>query len=527
MPNKPLPRFKLRGLILGLAVCSVLITLGNSFYATYEVQRSLLINNTLEANRVYAAKLAEVTDVFLDMAQDRLAYSAGSLSEHMDDALSLNTEVQRLHQPTDTFNSVVVVNAQSKVLAASPEALNIRGVTLESAHASQSIAAKYPVITDPFTSASGNYLISLSHPIFSASGDYLGYIAGTIYLQQKNIINDFLGKHYYQDGSYLYVVDRYKTLIYHPDTARIGEKIEKNIAINEVITGNEGAYAITNSKGIEMLAGFAPIRNAGWGVIAQRPKKMTLASLDGHIINVFLRSLPLVLLTLLGIWLAALLISRPLWLLARNTRSIEDSRLDDRAVQDNISHIHSWYFEAAQLKRAIVNSMSLLNDKISQLHSDSHTDAMTELLNRRGMSQVLNDYQQTHTPFSVITLDIDFFKRVNDTYGHDVGDEVIKKLAQLMRSQARKEDQLCRSGGEEFVMFLPNTSQNIAFTVAERLRNLIAVTDIPIVGYITVSFGVTYWSGAKSATSIDQTLKRADQALYQAKQQGRNQTVCL
>lgn len=527
MPNTPLPRFKLRGLILGLAVCSVLITLGNSFYATYEAQRSLLINNTLEANRVYAAKLAEVTDVFIDMAQDRLAYSAQLLGEQMANSANLTQEVQRLYAPTGTFNSVVVVSAEAKVLATAPSTLKLNGTTLTSPDAQASIAARFPVITDPFTSSAGNYLISLSHPIYSRSGEYLGYIAGTIYLQQKNIINDYLGKHYYQDGSYLYVVDRHKTLIYHPDKQRIGEKVENNLAINAVISGEEGAYPIVNSKGIDMLTGFAPIRSTGWGVLTQRPKKITLASLDGHIMNVFLRSLPLVILTLLGIWLAAVLISRPLWLLARDTRSIEDSQLDDKAVQDNISDIHSWYFEAAQLKRAIVKSMGLFNDKISQLHSDSHTDSMTELLNRRGMNQVLSDYQETQTEFSVITLDIDFFKRVNDTHGHDVGDEVIKKLAQLMRTQARKEDQLCRSGGEEFMMFLPHTTQETAFAVAERLRKLIATTNIPIVGYITVSFGVASWSASASSSSIEQTLKRADQALYQAKQQGRNRTVCL
>ncbi|ART83511.1 diguanylate cyclase [Oceanisphaera profunda] len=532
MSSKSLPKFKLRGLILVLAVFSVLITLGNSFYATYEVQRSLLINNTLEANRVYAAKLAEVTDVFLDMAQDRLAYSAEMLSDQMHSEAGLVAEVRRLQEPTNTFNSVVVVNDKARVLAVSPEALGLSGETLHSRQARLSIAARAPVITDPFISAAGNYLISLSHPIFAANGEYLGYIAGSIYLQQKNILNDILGKHYYQDGSYLYVVDRNKTLIYHPNPERIGQRIEHNPAIDEVIAGNEGAYRVTNSQGVAMLAGFAPVTNAGWGVVAQRPNTMTLAGLDGHIIKVFLKSLPLVLLTLLGIWLSALLISRPLWQLASGTRQIDNTplnnaQINNRTTQDNISHINSWYFEAAQLKRAIIKSMGLLNDKISQLHSDSHTDAMTELLNRRAMTQVLDSYQQAHTPFSVITLDIDLFKRINDTYGHDVGDEVIKKLAQLMRLQARKEDQLCRSGGEEFMIFLPNTSQDTAVRVAERLRELIAATDIPTVGTITVSLGVGHWSGADSATSINDTLKLADQALYQAKQQGRNQTVAL
>ncbi|MBU3823353.1 MAG: sensor domain-containing diguanylate cyclase [Candidatus Oceanisphaera merdipullorum] len=522
MQNTPLPWFKLRGLILGLAVCSVLITLGNSFYATYEAQRSLLINNTLEANRVYAAKLAEVTTVFLDMAQDRLAYSANLLGEQMNDATRLGEEVLRLQQSTEIFNSVAVVDANARVLATSPEALGIRGLKLMSVQAQLAISTKIPMITDPFTSEAGNYLISVSRPIFAKDGNYLGYVMGTIYLQKKNILNDFLGKHYYQDGSYLYVVDRHKTLIYHPDNARIGEQVEQNPAIDAVVSGQEGAYAVTNSKGIEMLAGFAPIANTGWGVVAQRPRDITLAGLDGHIIKVFIRSLPMVLLTLFGIWLSAVLISRPLWLLARDTRLIED-----KTAQDNISHIHSWYFEAAQLKRAIVKSMGQLNDKISQLHNDSHTDAMTGLLNRRGMASVLDSYQEKRTVFSVITLDIDFFKRVNDTYGHDVGDEVIKKLAQLMRTQARKEDQLCRSGGEEFMIFLPNILPETAFTVAERLRELIAGTEIPLVGYITVSFGVAYWAALDSPRSINDTLKLADQALYKAKQQGRNRTVCL
>lgn len=527
MSSKSLPKFKLRGLILVLAVFSVLITLGNSFYATYDVQRSLLINNTLEANRVYAAKLAEVTDVFLDMAQDRLAYSAEMLSDQIHSEAGLVAEVRRIHETTNTFNSVVVVNDKARVLAVSPEALGLSGETLHSRQARLSIAARAPVITDPFISAAGNYLISLSHPIFAANGEYVGYIAGTIYLQQKNILNDILGKHYYQDGSYLYVVDRNKTLIYHPNPERIGQRIEHNPAIDEVIIGNEGAYGVTNSQGMAMLAGFAPVANAGWGVVAQRPEQMTLAGLDGHIIKVFLKSLPLVLLTLLGIWLSALLISRPLWQLASGTRQIDNTQINNSSMQNNISHINSWYFEAAQLKRAIIKSMGLLNDKISQLHSDSHTDAMTGLLNRRGMASVLDNYQAERTVFSVIALDIDFFKRVNDTYGHDVGDEVIKKLAQLMRTQARKEDKLCRSGGEEFMIFLPNTPQDTAVRVAERLRELIAATDIPTVGTITVSLGVGHWSGTGSVKSINDTLKLADKALYQAKKQGRNQTVAL
>ena len=511
-------KLNLRSLILLLAVVSVLITLGNSFYATYKVQRDLLISNTLEANRVYAAKLAEMTDVFLESAQDQLAYSAGLLGSQMDDDAALMNEARRLHKQTNSFNSVVIVNQDAVIVATSPETLEVKGLTLTSPSARQSLEAKKAMITDPFVSPAGNYLISISHPIMSKGGRYLGYIAGTIYLQEGNILNRILGKHYYHDGSYIYVTDRNKTLIYHPDKQRIGQKISNNTAIDEVLAGTEYALATVNSQGIDMLAGFAPITKSSWGVVAQRPRLSTLEGLDGHISAVFMKSVPLVLFTLAGIWLSAIFISRPLWQLASNARL-----MDRQEVQENISGIHGWYFEVAELKRAILKGMGLLNDKISKLHTDSHTDVMTSLLNRRGMQQVLDSYQKQLQPFSIITLDIDHFKRVNDTHGHDVGDKVIQALAGLMKTHARKGDALCRSGGEEFMIFLPGIDLTIANDIAERLRLQVADFEMPTAGFITISLGIAYWSGENH--SINDTLKRADEALYQAKQQGRNRSV--
>ena len=513
-----LPKLNLRSLILLLAVISVLLTLGNSFYATYKVQRDLLISNTLEANRVYAAKLAEMTDIFLKSAQDQLAYSASQLGSQMDDEIVLMSEARRLHKQTSSFNSVVIVNKDAVIVATSPHTLEMKGVTLTSPSARQSLEAKKALITDPFVSPAGNYLISISHPIMASDGRYLGYIAGTIYLQQENILNRILGTHYYHDGSYIYVVDRNKTLIYHPDKQRIGQQISNNIAIDEVIAGSEYALATVNSQGIDMLAGFAPIRKSSWGVVAQRPRSSTLAGLDGHITAVFMKSIPLVLFTLAGIWLSAIFISRPLWQLASNARL-----MDKQEVQANISGIHGWYFEVAELKRAILKGMGLLNDKISQLHTDSHTDAMTTLLNRRGMQQVLDGYQKQQQPFSIITLDIDHFKRVNDTYGHDLGDKVIQTLAILMKKHARKGDALCRSGGEEFMIFLPGIDLTMAGDIAERLRLQVASFEIPTAGFITISLGVATWSGR--GHSINDSLKQADKALYLAKRQGRNRSV--
>lgn len=516
-----LPRFlkiDLRSLILALAVISVMATLSNSFYATYEAQRALLISNTLDANRVYAAKLAEMTNTMLQSSQSQLAYSAALLAPAMKDDSTLLSEVRRLQQQTATFNSVAVVNADAVVVAVYPDTLQVKGARLTSQSAKLSITTRQPVITDPFVSLSGNYLISISYPIFDKEQAYLGYVAGTIYLQSHNMLSGILGQHYYQDGSSLYVVDRNRTRIYHPDSTRVGEKIRDNGVVDRVLNGEEGALALTDETGTEMLAGFAPIPQTHWGVVAQRPRAATLAGLDQQMMHVLLKIIPINLLILLFIWISAIFISRPLWQLAHKAKL-----MDQQESLKNIARIRVWYFEAAQLKQAMLKGLGLLNTRITQLHNDSHTDAMTGLFNRRGMQQVLDSYQALGQPLAVIALDIDHFKQINDGFGHDVGDQVLAALAALMQQGARQADALCRSGGEEFLVLLPGLPLPLAFEIAERLRQRVAAHPMPGAGHITISLGVAHWPG--SDDDLNAVLKQADKALYEAKRRGRNRTV--
>lgn len=123
----------------------------------------------------------------------------------------------------------------------------------------------------------------------------------------------------------------------------------------------------------------------------------------------------------------------------------------------------------------------------------------------------------------MISLDIDRFKAVNDTFGHDIGDVTLKALAQLLKRSCRKNDTACRMGGEEFMMFFPDTSVEAAADIAERLRKEVAAAKIETVGHITISLGVTVWPSG--VDSVSQALKRADELMYQAKQAGRNQVV--
>ena len=131
-------------------------------------------------------------------------------------------------------------------------------------------------------------------------------------------------------------------------------------------------------------------------------------------------------------------------------------------------------------------------------------------------------------PLSLVVFDIDFFKNVNDTYGHLAGDDILKNFASRLNKNVRSEDLACRFGGEEFVIAMPETDTALAYVVADRMRREIAAHPFLIDGgkqqiSVTVSAGVSSLQG--SDDTIDGMIKRADEALYQAKRSGRNQVI--
>jgi len=153
----------------------------------------------------------------------------------------------------------------------------------------------------------------------------------------------------------------------------------------------------------------------------------------------------------------------------------------------------------------------------------SETDKLTGLKNRRyfqeKLEEQLSNNEKSASPFSLLILDIDHFKKVNDTFGHQVGDEVLAQLAQLLKNQARSLDIVARYGGEEFVVILPETDQNEAKAIAEQLRQAVEQAKWQT-GRITVSVGIATAIKTDNETTI---LQRADKALYASKENGRNQ----
>lgn len=153
----------------------------------------------------------------------------------------------------------------------------------------------------------------------------------------------------------------------------------------------------------------------------------------------------------------------------------------------------------------------------------SVTDELTKINNRREFGRLLKEELEraktTGSPFSIILADLDLFKMINDTYGHLMGDKVLKEVSFILSSQLRSSDSLARWGGEEFVILLPNTHLKETILIAERLRKAVNIKIEPITKPISISFGVTQYVEEDTTDSV---LSRVDKALYKAKTRGRN-----
>jgi diguanylate cyclase (GGDEF)-like protein len=192
----------------------------------------------------------------------------------------------------------------------------------------------------------------------------------------------------------------------------------------------------------------------------------------------------------------------------------------DRLVRQRQRHLEQLVYQRTwELQQA--------NRQLSALAGE---DALTGLYNRRRLLQRMNELisqaQRQPHPASLLLLDLDHFKHINDSHGHLAGDAVLRQVAELLQASLRAHDMAARYGGEELLLLLPDTDQDIALEVAERLR--LAIAQMTVISddlrlSVTASFGVAQLQPQQSA---EQWIERADMALYRAKREGRNR-VCV
>lgn len=198
-------------------------------------------------------------------------------------------------------------------------------------------------------------------------------------------------------------------------------------------------------------------------------------------------------------------------------------------IQETQSLIVTSQAMQSQLNEADAE-MEKLRSELDQVREMAITDGLTGLLNRRAFDKKLSEliHNSVNESAYLSILDIDHFKRVNDTYGHTIGDSVIKYVASLMKKHACSHHHIARYGGEELAIIMPNTSKQEAIEISENIRiemeksRLKRKTDNTPLGSITVSIGIAALQTGDDAESF---IVRADQALYQAKESGRNRVI--
>lgn len=500
--------------ILTLVSVSMVAILCSSLFSGYLVTKDRLINNSLALNEMYATKLAQMTEEVFKLMQGSLAERKADVVINMENEAELTRILHDIRLNGSNFNSLSVINKDSMALATSPN-VGIVGKKINSVGLNEALNKKENIVTSPYKADTGRLLILISTPLFDQYDNYIGSLNGTIYLQQDNFIKNILAKHYNEDDSYVYVVDKNGTIVYHPMPLRIGENVKENTVVKKLMQSKSGSDIIYNTEGEKLVAGYSYIPTSDWGVISQTPYDTSTKPMIGIMTNMFLYSLPFFAVFLLLASFVAKLLAKPLQKLALFTL---DPQNDDIELE-----VSTAYFEAEQLTQTIANYYIRHEVAFEDIKLQSLTDPLTGLKNRRFSQLLFESLIEKNQSFSLIMIDIDHFKKINDEFGHNVGDEVLQFVADKMLTNTTKNDVCIRLGGEEFIVALPEKTLHEAFLTAEDLRIELENAYIPsILRSITLSLGVGEYH--LNNEHIVEFMERVDQALYTAKKEGRNRT---
>jgi diguanylate cyclase (GGDEF)-like protein len=504
---------KLQYAISFLVVMAILLTITISWYSSAQALKESLKDSYLESNQKYANRLSlSTSDVLIYMQQN--INSLGKILGHQS---FRQTDLDEWRMANSRhFNSLFITDENGVIQLLSPKVVEFKdkvqsGRKIQSDTVKKALSTQKPFISEPYLATSGQLIMLISAPIFDDENHYRGLIGGTIYLESEGAISHILNEDKFSDGSYVFVVDRTGHILYHPDSNRLNEDVSSNKVVQSVLQGKSGSMQITNSKGKDFFAGFAYEQKTGWGIVSQTPTSVIDLPLSKLLNKVISQSFPLLLIILLTAWYFTNSLAKPLNTLARFSEAAIAQKKTTHTLNSK-----SYIYEVRQLYHHFRNHLNLLNNQLQ-------IDGLTGLVNRRTLDLALKDWLDQRVPFSIIMIDIDLFKRVNDTYGHLVGDDVLKFLALLMKDTANEDDICFRYGGEEFGILIKSVDPIKAFEIAEQLRLKVCNTICPTGEFITISLGIsTYQEGEEYPETI---LKRADIALYQSKTEGRNKTL--
>lgn len=530
--------------ILALAALATLIPTATTGWLLYSQNKSALTGKIHEELRSASVNIAREFDLWLKERTYELRVFSGSyeLSENVEKALrGGGARAQLLRRAQDYLKSVqnkfsdyedlFVLDAKGAVVVT-----NARQAPRVSLPQDWQKQAKLdqPVLTGAHWDAGrGKTVMTVAVPLKTASGRFLGVLAATVNFGTMEAVL----RHWAQGQTrHLFVVKldgtRVLSSLLKPQpvlTAKLPESVTRSF-----FAGEPGDLHRLTYENMEVLAVMQRVPRLEWGVVAEKNYEDAYRAL-AEIRNVAVVSTATL---LMGVGLIAYLLSLtiigPLNRLTDGAARVAGGDLSVEIAADpprEIGRLATMfntmvaYLREAQQELTAVNLA--LNERNQTLETLSSTDVLTGLHNRRRMRDSLNAevarHQRHGRSFSILMVDVDHFKKYNDTYGHPEGDVLLKKVGEILKSSLRTNDFAARYGGEEFLILLPDQDSKGAAEVAERIRQRVSVETADEAHHraaVTASFGIATFP--ESGRTVDLLLSNADGALYKAKSNGRN-----
>jgi diguanylate cyclase (GGDEF)-like protein len=383
--------------------------------------------------------------------------------------------------------------------------------------------------------------VDVAVPVYDA----MGHVAGVIGVHLSWTWADearqaILGGQSRLTGKSIWILSGDGTMLLGPET---GSKPFSDEEIRTMRQSGTGAFEDKAASeamltGYAVAAGYRDYPGLNWIVVSRQPDSIAFAATKGIVWTILGLGCGIALIGLICTLFIAKRVTRPLRAIIEAANRIgRDPTISQLPRVSGSSEIvllsaalRSLLRRAGAAEQQVIATSTQHEKDVTALRHLAETDALSGLLNRRGFSFLAEDafslYRRYERPLAVLILDIDFFKKVNDTYGHAAGDAVIQGIGSVLTKTLRISDKVARFGGEEFVVLLHEVDANGIITVAQNLRRAIEALTIDYQGQnlsVTVSIGGAM--AQRSDGDVQAVIERADAALYKAKSAGRNRVV--
>ena len=517
----------------------VLIIIATMSLLLGRLQTSTIENNAGHALQLVANNAQRILAIGLQrrlVLVQRLAESS-TLWQHGLDSLEVKTALQQQQMVDTNLAWMGVTDLRGIVRASTGDLLlgadvtarpwfaaGLRGSHVGDVHQALLLAKLLP----PSSDGEPRRFVDFSAPI-RVDGQVRGVLAlhGS-WDWAKTVIESQLPDNAKTLAMDLFIFDRNGTAIYTPQ-GQDGQALGLAEPF-KVITQQEAQppSVLRWPDGQDYLTSVATLKprdeaaDLGWFIVARTPRNVAYAQVNAAIVQVACLGFFAALVAMALAWIVSGSISKPLSAIERAAQDVLSGKVGATIPQ------YSGNVELKRLSSALHEMTEDFEMRVREHTALARFDPLTKVLNRRGfeeqMETAVANAKRRGTSLSVIAIDIDHFKNVNDQYGHDVGDMVLKNLASAMKVWFRETDIVARLGGEEFTVLLVDTDLRCAHQVADQLVEHVSATIFPVVSHITISCGVSRLCVAEEGFSA---LKRADRALYRAKSDGRNRSVML